>query len=188
MGKHYNHLTVKDRICLYELLFEGESISEIANHLGFHRATVYRELERNSSRHGYRPDLASQQYLARKYHHGFKLDKNIELKEFIIARLQEGWSPQQIAGRLKRSAGRCIISHETIYAYIYSESGKAQKLYQFLHKKRRFRYPRIRRKRQKTVLEAEKQVLVIVVMKLINGKRLGIGKAICLCSQNIIPI
>jgi len=124
--------------------------------LGFHKATIYRELERNSNRHGYRPDWASQQYLNRKFHHGFKLDKNPELKVVIIARLKEGWSPQQIAGRFKRSIGRCVISHETIYSYIYSESGKAQKLYQLLRKKRRFRYPRICRKRQKSALEAAK--------------------------------
>lgn len=78
------------------------------------------------------------------------------MKTFIIDRLKEGWSPQQIAGRLKKSAGRCIVSHETIYSYIYSQSGKQEKLYQLLHKKRRFRYPRIRRKRQKSALETEK--------------------------------
>jgi IS30 family transposase len=156
MEKHYRHLTTQDRIQLYEHLFSGEPIDEIANHLGFHKATIYRELARNSNRHGYRPDWAAQQYLARKFRHENKLDKNPELKEFIIARLKERWSPQQISGRLKKSAGQCNISHETIYAYIYSESGKAQKLYQLLQKKRRFRYPRIRRKRQKPALEAEK--------------------------------
>lgn len=156
MGKFYRHLTVQDRITLYELLFAGQAIEEIAAQIGCHRATIYRELGRNSSRYGYRPDWASQQYLARKFHHGFKLDKNPALKELVIARLKEGWSPQQIAGRLSQSAGRCIISHETIYAYIYSEPGKAQKLYQLLHKRRRFRYPRIQRRRQKSTLEAEK--------------------------------
>ena len=35
MGKHYRHLTAKDRIRLYELLFEGQSLAEIANHLRF---------------------------------------------------------------------------------------------------------------------------------------------------------
>jgi IS30 family transposase len=156
MGKNYRHFTTQDRIQLYELLFAGESISDIADCLGFHKASVYRELERNSSRQGYRPDWAAQQYLMRKFNHQFKLDKNLELREFVITRLKEGWSPQQIAGRLKRSAGKCVISHESIYSYIYSKSGKEQKLYKLLHKKRRFRYPRIQRKRQKSTLEAQK--------------------------------
>lgn len=156
MGKHYRHLSVQDRIKLYELLFEGQALADIADHLGFHKATIYRELERNSNQHGYRPDWASQQYLARKFHHGFKLDKNPALRELVIARLKEGWSPLQIAGRLKKSAGRCVVSHETIYAYLYSPSGKAQHLHQLLQNKRRFRYPRIQRKRRKTASEAEK--------------------------------
>ncbi|KTC77263.1 helix-turn-helix domain-containing protein [Legionella bozemanae] len=113
MGKHYRHLTAQDRIQLYEGLFSGQSIAAIASHLGFHKSTIYRELERNSSRPGYRADWASQQYLSRKFHHGFKRNKFPELKKVIIARLKEGWSPQQISGRLKRSAGQCIISHET---------------------------------------------------------------------------
>ena len=46
MGKHYRHLTVQDRIQLYEYLFTGKSITEIANYLGFHKATIYRELAR----------------------------------------------------------------------------------------------------------------------------------------------
>ena len=56
MGKCYRHLTVEDRLRLYELLFSGTPIIEIAEKLGFHKATIYRELERNSSTHGYRPD------------------------------------------------------------------------------------------------------------------------------------
>jgi IS30 family transposase len=135
MGKHYHHFTSRERIQLYELLFAGESISEIAKQLGFHKASIYRELERNSSRQGYRLDWAAQQYLARKFNHPFKLDKNLELREFVIARLKEGWSPQQIAGRLKRSAGKCVISHETIYSYVYSEAGKTLQLHHLLHKK-----------------------------------------------------
>lgn len=116
MGKQYRHLSAEDRIRLYEYLFAGEAIGTIAHYLGFHKSTIYRELERNSSRYGYRPDWACQQYLARKCHHPFKLEKHTELREFIIARLKEGWSPQQIAGRLKKSTGKCVISHETIYA------------------------------------------------------------------------
>lgn len=40
--------------------------------------------------------------------------------------------------------------------YIYSEAGKEQKLYQLLHKKRRFRYPRLKRRQRKTASETEK--------------------------------
>lgn len=96
MEKHYRHFTTQDRIQLYELLSAGECIAEIANQLGFHKASVYRELERNSSRRGYRPDWAAQQYLVRKFNHPFKLDKNAELREFVITRLKEGGRPNKL--------------------------------------------------------------------------------------------
>jgi IS30 family transposase len=92
----------------------------------------------------------------RQQHRLAKLDKESVLRTFVIDRLREGWSPQQIDGRFRLSAKRCVISYETIYAYIYSPSGKAQKLYTSLQKRRRYRYPRIKRRRQKTAIEAEK--------------------------------
>lgn len=150
MPKGFKHLSVESRIELYERLAKGESIIEIANKLGYHKSTIYRELERNSSKYGYRPDCASQLYLLRratsKIH---KLDINEELKQFVLLKLSEEWSPEEIAGYLRKANGRCIISHETIYNYIYSKNGKAQKLYKFLRKQRKFRYPRVKRRRSR---------------------------------------
>ena len=33
----------------------------------------------------------------------------------------QGWSPRQVAGRLARESGRTVISHETIYRFIYAQ-------------------------------------------------------------------
>ena len=66
MGKCYRHIQPKDRLKIYELLFQGHSILEIAQEISFHRSTLYRELGRNSCKFGYRPDIASQQYLSRR--------------------------------------------------------------------------------------------------------------------------
>lgn len=58
--------------------------------------------------------------------------------DYIITHLRYGWSPEQIAGRLKREHGETIICHETIYRYIYANPEK--KLVQYLvrnHKRRR---------------------------------------------------
>ena len=38
--------------------------------------------------------------------------------------VEEGWSPEQISGRLAKENGYTVISHEAIYQYIYSPSGK----------------------------------------------------------------
>ena len=57
MGKHYSHLQTKKCITIYEMLYNGFSIQEIADELGFHKTTIYRELNRNSCHFGYRPDV-----------------------------------------------------------------------------------------------------------------------------------
>jgi IS30 family transposase len=147
--KNYKHIKETDRLKIYEHILEGESIVEISKH----RATIYRELNRNSSKFGYRPDFASQQYLMRRRSRLSKIEKCMHLESTIIEKLKEEWSPQQIAGRLKRESEKQVISHESIYKHIYSSPQKSLKLYQFLRKKRRFRYPRIRRKRHKSTAE-----------------------------------
>jgi len=102
-----------------ELLFKGYAIVDIADTIGFHRSSIYRELNRNSCQSGYRPDWACQQYVARR-RRPTKFDNTAELKTGIIEKLKQGWSPDAIAGRLKKHAARCIVSCETIYRYVYT--------------------------------------------------------------------
>jgi IS30 family transposase len=62
----------------------------------------------------------------------------------VVARLVEQWSPEQIAGRLKKS-GELRISHETIYRRIWEDWRRGGHLYLHLRgaqKKRRKRYGR----------------------------------------------
>lgn len=61
--------------------------------------------------------------------------------DYIISTLRCGWSPEQIAGRLKREHNKTIVCHETIYRYIYSNPEK--QLAQYLvrnHKRRQRKY------------------------------------------------
>lgn len=41
MGKCYGHITPKNRLKIYQLLLQGFAIQEIADQLGYHRATLY---------------------------------------------------------------------------------------------------------------------------------------------------
>ena len=92
-----------------------------------------RELRRNAKptkqyAGGYRPERA--QYLAsrrRRWDAHFKLERQPELRQKVYDRLVMGWSPEQIAGRLALDAGCAVISHESIYRFIYHKS--AQKDY-----------------------------------------------------------
>ena len=139
--REYRHLIMARRANLYLLNYAGENKSQIAKELSCHRSTIYRELKRNSCRDNagkvkYFPNDAQQKAFKRRQR-GLKLQRNVDLKAAIIEKLQAGWSPEMIAGRLKREHGVTVISHECIYAYIYDERARDERLYIHLRRKRR---------------------------------------------------
>ena len=84
----------------------GHSLRQIAATLDRAPSTVARELNRNASTtQGYQPGYADQQARARRWQ-GSKLDRDSTLRATVLARLQHGWSPQQVAGRLAREHHR----------------------------------------------------------------------------------
>lgn len=83
--KKYRHINEAERLKIYKLLFEGHSLQTIANHLGRHKSTIYREFSRNSTKVVYRPDFASQQYLLRRLYQLSKIDRNGEVKRSLQA-------------------------------------------------------------------------------------------------------
>jgi len=59
----YRHLTMEERNVIYRMRWQGYSNAEIARCLGYHRATIGRELKRNASVEG-RYDAGTAQTLA----------------------------------------------------------------------------------------------------------------------------
>jgi IS30 family transposase len=116
------HLTWVERECLCRLLKGKRSIAEIATLLGRHRSTVYRELARNSSAFGYRPKHAQRLRDERRRGCGRRLklsDPGVRL--YVTERLMRAWSPDQIAGRLRRELPGRPEGHltaQTIYAWL----------------------------------------------------------------------
>ena len=51
-----------------------------------------------------------------------KLERQPELRKKVLQRLAQGWSPEQIAGRMAPGPGSDRISYESIYRYIYWRS------------------------------------------------------------------
>ena len=91
-----------------------------------------RELKRNASgTRGYQPRYAEQQARARRWC-GSRLERDDGLREGVLSGLKQGWSPEQVAGRLAREAGRSVISHETIYRFIYGQLAR-KKDYSWRH-------------------------------------------------------
>jgi IS30 family transposase len=116
-------------------------LREIARKLKRSVSTISDELKRNSVNdeyHSIAAQLISRGRLKRSRRQN-RL-KNQHLYPYIVRKLRSGWSPEQIAGRLKRShQGKTVICHETIYRYIHSSRGEELRLSEYLprHHKRR---------------------------------------------------
>jgi IS30 family transposase len=120
MGRDYRQFSIEERCEIARLSGEGRSIRQIAAALDRAPSSVFRELKRNGGGPGgYRPGFAAQQAKARRWS-GSKLDRDAALRQAVLSQLQQGWSPEQIAGRSRREGLRSIGA-ETIYRFIYAQ-------------------------------------------------------------------
>lgn len=117
----YSQLSIEERCAIARLHEAGQSIRQIAATLDRQPSTIARELKRNTgSKIGYQPAYAQAQASARRWS-GSRLERDDALRGTVLDRLATGWSPEQIAGRLEREEGRKVISHETIYRFVYAQ-------------------------------------------------------------------
>jgi IS30 family transposase len=54
------------------------------------------------------------------------MERNAALRQQVLDRLRLGWSPELVAGRLTRDNGRRVISHETIYRFIFAQIARTK--------------------------------------------------------------
>ena len=121
MGTRYSQISIEERCEISRLRASGVSVRQVAAVLDRAPSTVARELKRNGSRTSvYKPRYAEEQARARRWC-GSRLERDDELRERVLSRLKEGWSPEQVSGRLALETGRSVISHETIYRFIYAQ-------------------------------------------------------------------
>jgi len=142
MGKRYGQLTVEERVEIYRLHADGRSQRAIGACLGRSPATISRELGRNSLptkvwEGGYEA-VRAQALTDRRRQRGrpHKLTVLPELRATVWEALRKGWSPEQIAGRLRRLHGRPVISHESIYRFIYHRSAQKDYWHRFLPRRK----------------------------------------------------
>ena len=107
MGTHYPHLSLDERRKIAKWLEAKMPIAEIADRLGRDASTIYRDIKRNRytdkdipELNGYHALVAQDKYERRRAVHR-KMVVHPELKAAIEDRLKEGWSPEQIAGRMR---------------------------------------------------------------------------------------
>lgn len=142
----YRQITFAERYTLGALRQRGLSPAAIARVLGRHRSSIGREVRRNGTpRDGcYRPQLAD--WYARGRRARSRRNERFSAADWerVLALVREDWSPEQVAGWLKRH-GHLRISHETIYRYIWRDLHAGGTLHRHLRgarKQRRKRYGR----------------------------------------------
>ena len=141
-------LSLTEREEISRRLVACQSIRSIAKDLNRAASTISREIARNGGVRRYRAVKADKrawkQALRPK---PCKLMLNGRLRQAVVVKLQRHWSPQQIAGWLKRKypdRGAMHVLHETIYKTLYVQARGALKkeLIQYLRTKRQLRRSR----------------------------------------------
>src|SRR3569833_525130 len=147
-GGTHQELAERERLAAMRVV--GLSLRGIARALGRAASTVSREWRRNVlPKGGYLPVHAEGCYRERRQRPAV-LERDARLGRFVRERLLGGWTPEQIAGWLKRGEerGRGRVSGETIYAFVHRPGQKGEKLWKLLPRgrarrgRRRARQPR----------------------------------------------
>ena len=147
-------LTLAEREAISRAVVAGHSIRSIASSLGRAPSTISREIKRNGSRCHYRATQADEAAWERAHRpKSCKLVENRALARIVASKLRSSWSPEQIAGWLKRTYAddeNYQVSHETIYRSLYIQARGALKKELLQHLRRTRMIRRSRHHTQKT--------------------------------------
>lgn len=167
MGKHYSRLNDGERVTIMMMRLKGCGMSEIARAIGRHKSTISRELRVDP----YSEELAYNAFRAetyakvrwRRWRKGRKLKPGNWLFAFVAHKLRRGWSPLQIAGRLKRmypDDPKRRVSHEAIYKalYVLPRGELRRELLACLRQGHQHRWPRSRGQTRRERLPEELRI------------------------------
>jgi IS30 family transposase len=135
-------LTLSEREEISRGIVADRSIRSMARLLGRSASTVSREIRRHGGYDRYRAALAdTKAWDGARRPKRCKLATNPRLRRAVSRKLRLNWSPEQIAGWLKRTHpgdGSYQVSHETIYRSLYVQTRGVLKkeLLQHLRSKR----------------------------------------------------
>ncbi len=122
--KEYSQLTAEQRYKIEALNEAGIPKPEIAKIIGVHRSTIYRELNRNTSKRG----IGAKKYVAEKAQAKTSIRHKEKPKRIVftdeLKKQVKGWmtekrySPELVSAQWKKD-GIKGVSHETIYKFIW---------------------------------------------------------------------
>lgn len=118
------------------LLKKGKSKAEIADIIGKHKSSVGREIRRNADQRNqdYSYELAQRKCLERRSGKPKRALFTDTVKNYVDGELQAKFSPEQIVGRAALD-GLDMVSHESIYQYIWDDKKKGGALHGHLRSK-----------------------------------------------------
>src|SRR5262245_22992719 len=119
-------LTPHEREDISRGLARHATVRQIARQLRRAPSTISREIRRHGGRAAYRAAYADRRAWARaRRPKGCRLATHPRLRQLVAEKLTRQWSPQQIAGWLRRTCSRdpeMQVSHETIYRSLFVQS------------------------------------------------------------------
>jgi IS30 family transposase len=147
-------LTLAEREEISRAVVAGHSMRSIAVQLGRAPSTISREVKRNGGQACYRASQAEESAWDRgRRPKTCKLAQNRALARIVAGKLQRRWSPQQVAGWLKRTYPDDTsrqVSPETIYRSLFIQARGALKKELVEHLRRSRVMRRSRHHTQKT--------------------------------------
>ena len=138
--KHHSKLSAKERDLIAVWRGGGIKIREIARRLDRSPSTISDEIKRNSFKDHYVAIHAQVQAEKHKKEARSRQPlKDHQTYSYVMDKLLQGWSPEQIAGRLELEQGKKVIHHETIYQFVYKKENRYLKLWEYLPRKQKGR-------------------------------------------------
>ena len=122
----YQELSIEERVTIQVGQLQGLSQRAIARMLNRSPSTISRELRRNAAASAYSASQAHQTMRQRRTfcRPARKLEPSTELFDLVVYLLRQRFSPQQIAGKLRRmefpNLKDVYVCRETIYNAIYA--------------------------------------------------------------------
>jgi IS30 family transposase len=140
----YHQLSTEERYEIAALRGQQAGVAEMAKHLGRHRSTIYREVKRNQSVHDgrYRASHSVEKASGRKHRSRRNWLYGPTEFEPVETLIRQRLSPEQIVGR-RLLEGQAVMSHETIYRWVWADKRCGGSLWRNLRgarKQRRKRY------------------------------------------------